>query len=73
MVYNVAAAYAVQVVLSQADAWYAEALHKAGRMEKAEDVFIEAEATHKELDPENPLLYAVISGFLYCDLLLDCS
>ena len=48
----------------------AGALHKAGRLDKAEARFKEAEAMQKESNPESPLLFSLPS-FHYCDLLLD--
>jgi tetratricopeptide (TPR) repeat protein len=50
----------------------AEALHQAGRLEEARELFQEAETIQKEGRPEYPYLYAW-RGFLYCDLLLSCG
>ena len=49
---------------------WADALHQAGHMERAEPLFLEAEAMQKEHQPEFPILYSVQS-FRYCDLLLE--
>jgi hypothetical protein len=46
-----------------------DALHQAGRRDKAEERFREAEGMQAESDPTCPLLYSV-QGFEYCDLLL---
>ncbi len=48
----------------------AAALHQSARSAEARAAFREAEAMHKTLRPEYPLLYSWW-GFLYCDLLLD--
>ncbi len=48
----------------------ADALHQAGQMERAEDLFLEAEAMQKERQPEFQFLYSM-QGFQYCDLLLE--
>lgn len=48
----------------------AEALHQAGRWQASLTLFREAEAMHAERQPPYPLLYS-LSGFKYCDLLLD--
>jgi tetratricopeptide (TPR) repeat protein len=48
----------------------ADALHQAGRLLEAENVFCEAEQIHKEQEPAFPLLSS-FQGFLYCDLLID--
>ena len=47
----------------------ADALHQAGRLEEAEDLFREAEDIQREYQPEYPLLYS-LQGYQYCDLLL---
>jgi tetratricopeptide (TPR) repeat protein len=47
----------------------ADALHQAGRLDEAEDLFREAEAMQEEGQPQFPLLYS-LWGFRYCDLLL---
>lgn len=49
-----------------------EALHQAGRLEEALELFREAEVIQKEGRPNYPLLYSW-RGFLYCDLLLSCG
>jgi tetratricopeptide (TPR) repeat protein len=49
---------------------HADALHQAGRRAEAEARFSEAEAMQATRQPEYPLLYS-LSGFRYCDLLLD--
>ena len=48
---------------------HADALHQAGRGDKAEARFREAEQLQAELEPDCPLLYS-LPGFRYCDLLL---
>jgi hypothetical protein len=48
---------------------HADALHHAGRRDKAEPRFREAEQMQAERQPSYPLLYSV-QGFRYCDLLL---
>jgi tetratricopeptide (TPR) repeat protein len=48
----------------------ATALHQAGQLSEAEAFFAEAEEMQKKSTPEYSFLYGV-SGFLYCDLLLD--
>ena len=50
----------------------ASALHQAGETAEAEELFGEAEAMQKELQPDFPLLYA-LQGLRYCDLLLDAG
>jgi len=47
----------------------ADALHQAGDVDKAEELFKEAEKIQKGNQPELPLLYSV-QGVQYCDLLL---
>lgn len=47
----------------------ADALHQAGRTDKALDLFREAETMQAEGQPHYPLLYS-IRGYRYCDLLL---
>jgi tetratricopeptide (TPR) repeat protein len=47
----------------------AYALHQAGRLPNAKDLFRKAEEMQKEMEPQFPLLYS-LSGFQYCDLLL---
>jgi tetratricopeptide (TPR) repeat protein len=47
----------------------ADALHQAGRLPNAEDLFREAEEMQKEIEQQSPFLYS-LSGFQYCDLLL---
>jgi tetratricopeptide (TPR) repeat protein len=47
----------------------ADALHYAGRLAEAEDLFSEAEKIQKDWQPQFPLLYSV-RGFQYCYLLL---
>ena len=47
----------------------ADALHQAGRLEEAEDLFRQAEAMQEERQPQFPLLYS-LQGYQYCDLLL---
>jgi tetratricopeptide (TPR) repeat protein len=51
---------------------YADALHQAGRWDKAEARFREAEEMQAERQPEYPLLYS-LQGFHYCDLLLAAA
>ncbi len=48
---------------------HADALHQAGRRDKAASRFQEAEQIQAEWQPDYPLLYSVRS-FQYCDLLL---
>jgi len=48
----------------------AQVLHQRGQIEAASAAFREAEAMHKQEDPEKTLLYSR-RGYLYCDLLLD--
>jgi len=47
----------------------ADALHQAGRLDEAEELFREAEAMQEGRQPQFPLLYA-LQGYRYCDLLL---
>ncbi|MGH9937838.1 MAG: tetratricopeptide repeat protein, partial [Blastocatellia bacterium] len=47
----------------------ADAMHRAGRLNEAEEAFRKAEAMQTELEPDYPLLYSQ-GGFRYCDLLL---
>ena len=56
----------LQAVVSRADK--ADALHAAGEWERAEALFVDAERSQKEREPQFPLLYA-FQGFQYCDLL----
>ena len=48
---------------------WADALHQAGQMERADALFREAETMQKESQPAFPILYS-LWGFRYCDLLL---
>jgi tetratricopeptide (TPR) repeat protein len=48
----------------------ADALHQVGRLPDAEALFRRAEEMQKEMQPQYSLLYSV-SGFQYCNLLLD--
>jgi tetratricopeptide (TPR) repeat protein len=48
----------------------ANALHKAGNIVEAENLLKEVEEMQKKMKPEYPFLYS-LSGFHYCDLLLD--
>ncbi len=48
----------------------ADALHQAGRVDRAEALFEKAEVMQKERQPQFPLLYS-LPGYRYCDLLLD--
>jgi len=48
----------------------ADALHQAGRLAEAEDLFRQAEEMQEEHQPQLLLLYS-LRGFQYCDLLLD--
>ena len=48
---------------------YADALHQAGRRQRAGALFEEAEAMQAESQPGYPRLYS-LAGFQYCDLLL---
>ena len=48
----------------------ADALHQAGRRAEAEAAFREAEQMRKADQPDSPLLYS-LSGYTYCDLLLE--
>jgi tetratricopeptide (TPR) repeat protein len=48
----------------------ADALHQAGRLDKAEDSFRQGEETQKDFHPGFPLLYSQ-AGYQYCDLLLS--
>jgi hypothetical protein len=50
-------------------ATYADALHAAGQLEKAEGLFADAERRQKEREPQFPLLYPA-NGYFYWDLLL---
>jgi tetratricopeptide (TPR) repeat protein len=50
-------------------AGHADALHQAGRRDKAEKLFEKAEQMQKERQSDYPLLYS-LQGFQYCDLLL---
>jgi tetratricopeptide (TPR) repeat protein len=47
----------------------ADALHQAGRIDEAEELFGEAEKMQKERQTGFPLLYS-LQGYQYCDLLL---
>jgi len=47
----------------------ADALHQAGRLDEAEELFREAEAIQEEHQPQFPLLYS-LQGYKYCDLLM---
>ncbi|MFO8008012.1 MAG: tetratricopeptide repeat protein [Candidatus Brocadiia bacterium] len=47
----------------------ADALHQAGRVGEAEELFEEAERMQAEREPQYPLLYS-LQGCRYCDLLL---
>ncbi|HUW14644.1 MAG TPA: hypothetical protein VM537_33295, partial [Anaerolineae bacterium] len=47
----------------------ADALHQAGRLDEAEDLFREAEVMQEERQPQFPFLYS-LWGYRYCDLLL---
>ena len=47
----------------------ADALHQAGRVEEARELFGEAEAMQAEQEPQYPRL-ASLAGYRYCDLLL---
>ena len=49
---------------------YAHALHMAGRIKEAEQLFAETERRQEEQQPENRLLYS-LQGYYYCDLLLS--
>jgi hypothetical protein len=49
---------------------YAKALHAAGRRVEAERRFGDVERRQRELDRRLPLLHG-ITGYFYCDLLLD--
>ena len=48
---------------------YANALHQAGRRDKAQQQFAEAESIRAESQPQYPWLYS-LGGFQYCNLLL---
>jgi len=48
----------------------ADALHQAGELESAENLFQEAEEIQKKRQPDYPYLYAM-AGFRFCNLLLD--
>ncbi len=48
----------------------ANAQHQAGHLEKASELFVEAEAMQKNLQPNYPQLYS-LRGYQYCDLLLS--
>ncbi|NUM77983.1 hypothetical protein HUU40_26780, partial [candidate division KSB1 bacterium] len=48
----------------------ADALHQAGELTQAQQLFREAEAMQKKRQPEYPYLYS-LRGFLFCDLLLS--
>jgi len=47
-----------------------DALHQAGQVERAKELFEEAERMQKEDQPEYPFLYS-LAGYKYCDLLLS--
>ncbi len=51
-------------------AFYADALHTAGKSEEVESLFADAERRQRDLRPELPLLYSM-AGHRYCDLLLS--
>jgi tetratricopeptide (TPR) repeat protein len=51
---------------------FADTLHQAGRRLEAQMRFYEAEQLEAKVDPNRPLL-SLLSGFLYCDLLLATS
>jgi hypothetical protein len=51
---------------------WADTLHQAGRWEESKAAFREAEVMLAEEQPESPRLHS-LSGFQYCDLLLDCA
>ena len=46
-----------------------DALHQAGKLSEAEEVFHRAEIMQEDSQPSYPILYA-FCGYLYCDLLL---
>lgn len=48
---------------------HAAALHQAGHLAEAEQLFRQAEVMQREEQPYYPFLYA-LPGYLYCDLLL---
>ena len=48
---------------------YGDALHQAGDIERAKELFEEAERMQAERQPDYPLLYS-LAGYRYCDLLL---
>ncbi len=48
---------------------HADALHQAGRIAEARQLFAEAEKMQADRQPEYPHLYS-LAGFRYCDLLL---
>ncbi|MDY0164497.1 TIR domain-containing protein [Desulfobotulus sp.] len=48
----------------------AHALHQAGRLAQARDLFEEAEAMQRKRQPQYPYLYSM-GGFRFCDLLLS--
>jgi tetratricopeptide (TPR) repeat protein len=48
----------------------ARALHQAGRLTEAGEIFREAEEMQNKIQPQFPTLYS-LWGFMYCDLLLD--
>lgn len=47
----------------------ADALHAAGRLQKAEELLAEAERQQQELDSDHPFLYS-LQGYQYCDLFI---
>jgi tetratricopeptide (TPR) repeat protein len=47
----------------------ADALHQAGKLKDAEELFLEAEIMQKDYQPEYPCLYS-LGSFRFCDLLL---
>ncbi len=47
----------------------ADALHQAGKIKEAEQLFLQAEAMQKKRQPQYPFLYS-LRGYQFCDLML---
>ncbi len=50
----------------------ADALHQAGKLAKARDIFVNTEKLQKKIQPEYPLLFSG-QGFYFCDVLLTAG
>jgi tetratricopeptide (TPR) repeat protein len=55
----------------QSNTHLAYALHQSGNIPKAMDMFQKAEEFQKQFIPQAPFLILYLSGFYYCDLLLE--